>query len=981
MLQEPGFSWYPEVALRHSCYRTLPRSSHELFLRIAEPIAAKFLLALSKNDGDAASRAFFEYIQMPYVLLSKTRGGSKKRKNRESPLNVKLKQLLNKLIAGEPLQGPKPAAVRVHPVADDPAAEADTRKVRRAKQFIRDGHFSRALRSLQQPNNLVDPNNQLVQERFVQLHPACPDPMPQLPDNAPMATVLPDEDFTKLMLQLANGAAPGLSGNSGDLLALFAKNEVTRAFAAKVVECLINGTLPPACFDMVTMRLLIGAPKHGDSNNPRPLVMAEAMYRLAESVLAQKIRPIAHGLLNPGQKGCFVPGGAEQVVHAATVRAAVPGNAIIQLDIRNAFNEFNRAAFLRRLQNTPELAFAWRFMFRSLTTPPRLYTVSDGRLLWMIESLNGACQGDKLAPFQFAFAAAPAFVEAERLDAKDHREDPHPDGKASMMQYADNIVIMGPAAPALRLAAHVISTVQKPRFGLQVRPDQSSFTWLHDELPPGVAEELERLHIPLSRGPSSLLGSVIGKVVESAEKLQQEVLPVLRDTIALLRHHEISLQESLHVVRTCINTEIDHKLRTTLPASIKPLAHDFDTLKMDFLTDKLDLTPSEVEEASQQLALPFGFNGIGLTSAEEKADTCWLASVIANAAEIRDACVDDCLQWDWSLPVEEGNQPLPAIIKDQLVDSLATVAASIDPETAAEVLPRPESTFMEFYCREDGDFRRLQRVLNHDRFRQTFNRMLLAADGTPMHAAMLASRATYANATLLAVPRTDNTTLFDKDLRLFIRARLGLQPMHDLPTHCAECIVKEPGGEAKFVELKDRPHHLYSCRLNKGGMTYRHNCTCGVIIDSASRAGYCTRKEPRSFCEDQKLRVDWELISGAGHVLGDVTIADPRAETHFRQYRVAGSLAQSCERDKVDKYRVLPLPPGFRFEPVAIEATGGFGDRAKALVDKIAHHAQGRSIFSPAEIKTELIWSIAVAVARGNADYVETVAQRLRSRD
>ena len=77
----------------------------------------------------------------------------------------------------------------------------------------------------------------------------------------------------------------------------------------------------------------------------RPIGMPEALRKLAASALAATVRSWAAGLLSPGQLGVGVPNACERILHEWGAHLAHhPGDGILQLDFKNAFNLVSRPA-------------------------------------------------------------------------------------------------------------------------------------------------------------------------------------------------------------------------------------------------------------------------------------------------------------------------------------------------------------------------------------------------------------------------------------------------------------------------------------------------------------------------------------------------------------------------------------------------------------------------------------------------------------
>ncbi len=96
------------------------------------------------------------------------------------------------------------------------STSALTKSVNRAAELMRAGHVSRSAATITQTERV--PLTPSVIEQLQQLHPPAGPPMSECPDDAPML-YLSGKDLTSHMHVFRdNGAAPGPSGWTGDLI-------------------------------------------------------------------------------------------------------------------------------------------------------------------------------------------------------------------------------------------------------------------------------------------------------------------------------------------------------------------------------------------------------------------------------------------------------------------------------------------------------------------------------------------------------------------------------------------------------------------------------------------------------------------------------------------------------------------------------------------------------------------------------------------
>jgi len=209
----------------------------------------------------------------------------------------------------------------------------------------------------------------------------------------------------------------------------------------------------------------------------RPIGMPEALRKLDASALAATVRSSAADLLSPGQLGVGVPNACMRILHELGARFAHhPGDAVLQLYFKNAFNLVSRPAaeaVLHRALPVLTLIFLWAYggggpcVFgwavdaaappppqgagSSLSPAPPADGSSPPLPRWWLRAERGAQQGDPFGPL---LHAAAMWLVLERLRAD------HP--SVVVRAFQDDVVVVGlPAAlrgvldAAARLAGRI----------------------------------------------------------------------------------------------------------------------------------------------------------------------------------------------------------------------------------------------------------------------------------------------------------------------------------------------------------------------------------------------------------------------------------------------------------------------------------------------------------------------------------------------
>ncbi len=264
---------------------------------------------------------------------------------------------------------------RAPPIDPDDAQDRRMRhKIELSNSLVKRGFLSRGCKQLS-AGKICPPTPETLQ-RLKALHPAAPAgrQLPAPPANAPVIVVEPELLAAILKKHIVNGAAPGCSGLSGELLAPLVEDPTCLSGLAGIVEDICNNDLGEHARQLLLQSKLLAFVKP-DSDKPRPIAIGEVLYKLATAYgLEMANQKPAHG--NPGddgvssvlravfdviQLGIGVPGGAELAFHILQARLETigPNGAALLADIENAFNSRDRAVMLEELYAEPRLMFLW----------------------------------------------------------------------------------------------------------------------------------------------------------------------------------------------------------------------------------------------------------------------------------------------------------------------------------------------------------------------------------------------------------------------------------------------------------------------------------------------------------------------------------------------------------------------------------------------------------------------------------------------
>ena len=273
----------------------------------------------------------------------------------------------------------------------------------RALHWARLGRFGNAIKALSS-SGVADPHDSSVQAEILKRHPEGPVLMDSdLPDLSPAITIT-DHLVLKALKAFPKGSSPG-----GFQLRAQHLLDAVSGFTAPVshdclhqLTCLVNFLLSGKAPHVVAP-WLCGAPitaLHKKKGGVRPIAVCETIRRLVSRVCCLSVRDGLPDLFLPhGQVGVGVKGGLEAAIHSFRhylhCHKDNPDLCAIKLDMYNAFNEVDRASFLRQLENHFPGIYPWvRWCYQypsNLQLGPLAFRCS-----------KGVQQGDPLGPLLFS---------------------------------------------------------------------------------------------------------------------------------------------------------------------------------------------------------------------------------------------------------------------------------------------------------------------------------------------------------------------------------------------------------------------------------------------------------------------------------------------------------------------------------------------------------------------------------------------------
>ncbi len=513
---------------------------------------------------------------------------------------------------------------------------------RRAVQCAKDGAYAKALRALDSrgAHSVTEEVIQSLLHKHPQSTDQAIDTADFEPTTAPPTPSIPPVSPTELQAAInrfPTGSSGGGSGLTPRHLAQLtacpdASDEqgLISALAAFLTH-LLRGKGPPGFAPW-----LCGAPVTAlrkPDNGVRPIAVGETLRRLAASIILHREKQRIQKLLAPHQFGVATSRGAETIIHTARAwaRNTAPSQeqALLQVDLTNAFNLINRQVFLREInRHLPSLGPWVSYCYGGLD--PHLWCNN-----YHFRSHTGVQQGDPLGPLLFAMALRPVLRELHKhlqpssppstdlstLSVHSPTPDHH------IMFYMDDGIITGHYTILLQ-ALCFLNSHSVRQHGLELCTHKTKIWW------PSPASDSIRNLFPADITHQTHTGTlVLNSPLGPVQYQRNFMLGYTRDKIQTMR--KLPDLQDAHVTFTLLRatfsvSQLAYHLRTTPPQATEDAALEYDAATTDVLRS---LTLGRLpDDALEELSLPLRMEtsqphaGLGMTSAKYAAPAAYLAS-------------------------------------------------------------------------------------------------------------------------------------------------------------------------------------------------------------------------------------------------------------------------------------------------------------------------------------------------------------------
>ena len=493
----------------------------------------------------------------------------------------------------------EPEPLPKHHCASDPDEE---RLVKRALEYVRLGHSSKASRLMDTVLRKFEITDGLVLDKLRRLHPTGPNP-PGPPSTTSVGMVSPTE-LRIGVRKINNGAAPGVTGLSGDILALLCTDPSCNESLRHMVCDILNGSVTKEVRQRLVRSRLVALPKPDDG--VRPIAIGDALLKLSGVILLNRFKTTIQKYFADLQFGCLCPGGTETVVH--NVRADVEsGHCLFTLDFSNAFNSPSRVALADALYSVQAFEAFWPIFDLEYGLPSELFVFNDGSLSDILLSASGVRQGSALGGFFFCVGLHPILLRCRALFGD----------KVRIYAYMDDVSITG-ADPLDVAAAGLFVREEGRKIGLFL--NESKCEWFGGPLPASLFElrVRERLdHI-------KILGAYVGAPAVCSESLLEKA-----------RKHEVFFQRlksagpgtrTFPLLRLSGAARGTYHARTHLQPTSAAMCDFFDDSVLDVMRCWSGSALSSDSREAEICRLPTRLGGLGLPLLSEIAGAAYVDS-------------------------------------------------------------------------------------------------------------------------------------------------------------------------------------------------------------------------------------------------------------------------------------------------------------------------------------------------------------------
>ena len=677
---------------------------------------------------------------------------------------------------------------------------------------------------------IANPSLPEVFQDAIRLHPPPSlRPYPSNPSPSPSHHISL-EDLKRLVKQLNNGSAPGLSGWTFNfLLHLLRDNECAQAVQT-IIDQIMNGRLSPVSRDLITSYSLILIKKQKPGH--RPIAIGEIFLRIASRYLLNTVS------WDYDVQFARTPGGSQTALHVlqAALEANIANSHIfLALDIKNAFNSRDRSSIAEIIFANPRLQ-PIHHLFDLLYSSPSHLFLSNGDV---ILSQNDVLQGEALSADAFNVSMEPIF-KAIRSSAG---------GSSTAVAIHDDLGIVSDIfgiRNALQTARDLLL-----QNNLEISFHNSKLLWPFSHPPPLDFTRLAaEFNISIHTGAVLHLGGTLGHDIPSRRKLVQEVLRSSDNFFDLILQEEFPAKLTPSFLRLSGIPRASYLSSVTNPSWSSDLFIKFDEAIQSTYARKMKIDPSSMQVSDPldfyiSLETPIRHGGRGLTSHNLSHEPAFFSSVLRSLSFF-----NKNLSYAASSLMSDFKG-----ISSSLLSCVPTLSQYI-PSTfdILTALPRPPPLYD----------KKLQRRITHA-LQDNRHKNLLASSSNKKLLTRLndLSSDTAIRYTTQLIPSSSALLLSNKSFIDYQQHILGVHSTPLPPSLCPNC-----------HESNHPDHNQYCILSRKTSCNSRHDDISTTIANIAREIGVFASITKRKNYNESRLRTDVEFRfkDGRSPVSTDVSV-------------------------------------------------------------------------------------------------------------
>ena len=636
------------------------------------------------------------------------------------------------------------------------------------------------------------------------------------------------------------------------------------------------------------------------------------------------------------QFGVGVPSGVEAVHKAMSARAEEhPDMAYVSLDMKTAFKRMRRRQVLRQVRRVcPELEPLFKQWYARSTIHVAAGGTSESRTVTQEEGLDEGCP---LSPAFFCIGLAPSLVHfQEALKQVDKR--------CQVWAYLDDVYFSVPKQYLER--AMVAARESFGLAGLELNVAKTK-VWCPNGSSAGIPDSLMILCVRKLPCLGSTLSFVrvrdeddwrdvsIGVEEDESPSVAVSRCQEFSQTLFRLAGDGLEVQHCFTLLRTYVNGAVTHLQRAKCAGEGAWREFDNEVVRVVEAFIGIGLT----DKSRDLLFLPAKLGGLGLQSAEHRADAAWLGS------------------WHAVKHIVRAGQ-------DGVTDEARETATPVLSQTVVAATDRLRQRGVALARGGRAAAKQAVMMKQLNRARRTETLAGLDAD----EAALVRSYADTGAAVLQPPTRAEHL-LNDDQFIVTIRCRLLVpDPAHTLGEPCANKRAST-GAMCGHIDGHVHAKHAFDCPIG-GGPTIRHDYCKDAL------AGWLEEHHGTSTVQIEQRIPQWDketeegtqlavldlvFCPAGGRVAVDVSVVNVLAAEEAvarTRARANGVAARDRERQKHRRY------PGTGLVAAAVETGGRLG---RELIAFIKEHAPRDPAVRPRAM-SDVRQRLGTALARGNAE-------------